>query len=136
MPEAPQMPAQPGQPPAAGGQAPFGQSSAMGPTPNRGAEAQAMQKLAMAVKLVGDALGAAGATSELGQEILKFLPKLSKLVAPGASTPASEKNGIDQMAMKNAQQNQAMQQMRQKMMQGGGGGQQPPQGQPGMQAAA
>jgi len=83
-----------------------------------------MQKLGMAVKMIGEALGQAGATSELGQKILEVLPKLSKMIVPGSSTPASEKNTLDQTAMKQAQQNQQMQMMRQQQMkaaQGGGG---------------
>jgi hypothetical protein len=118
MPEMPQAapaqaaPAQPGAKPAA----PFGQTSAMAPTANKGAEAAAMQKLAMGVKLVGDAFAAAGATSELGQKILEILPKLSKLVPAGASTPATERNTMQDMAMKQAAQNQQMQQFRQQQM--------------------
>ena len=91
-----------------------------------------MQKISMVVKLLGDALGQAGATSELGQEILKVLPKLSKLVAPGSSTPASEKNVMEQTAMKNAQQNQQMQMLRQQQAKAAQGGGQPAQ--PGMAA--
>lgn len=72
-----------------------------------------MQKLAMAAKLIGDAFAAAGATSEIGQKIMKFLPKLTELIPPGASTPASERNTMQDVAMKNAQQNQMMQQFRQ-----------------------
>ena len=118
-------PAQPGAKPAA----PFGQTSAMAPTPNKGAEAAAMQKLAMGVKLIGDAFAAAGATSELGQKILEVLPKLSKMVPLGASTPASERNTMQDVAMKNAQQNQAMQQFRQQQaVAQQGGSQKPPMG--------
>lgn len=96
----------------------------MAPTANKGMEAGAMQKLALAVKLLGDAFVQAGATSELGQGIMKHLSGLAKLVPAGASSPAGERNGIENMAMKNAQQNQMMQQMRQQKMQAGQ--QQPP----------
>lgn len=95
----------------------------MAPTANKGAEAAAMQKLAMGVKLIGDAFAAAGATSELGQKILEVLPKLSKMVPMGASTPASERNTMQDMAMKNAQENNMMQRFRQQAM---AGGQKPP----------
>lgn len=126
MPEMPQQPqaapAQPGAKPAA----PFGQTSAMAPTANKGAEAAAMQKLAMGVKLISDAFSAAGATSELGQKILEILPKLSKMVPMGASTPASERNTMQDMAMKQAQQNQQMQQFRQQQMAAQQGGAQKP----------
>lgn len=121
--------AQPGQP-AGQKAAPFGQTPATQPTPNRGAEAAAMQKLAMATKLVGDALAEAGAASQIGQELLDVLKKLSKMVTPGSSTPASEKNTLDQVAMKNAQQNRQMQMLRQQQMGQGG------QGQPQQPAAA
>lgn len=114
MPLGAQPPAQmqPGQPGAQQPQAPFGQTSATQPTPNRGAEAAAMQKLAMAVKLLGDAFVQAGATSELGQGIMKHLSGLSKLVPVGASSPATERNNIEQMAMQNSQQNRMMAQQR------------------------
>ena len=122
-----QPPGAGGMPGAAGGMPgakppPFGQTSAMQPTANKGSEAAALQKLAMAAKLVGDAFSAAGATSELGQKIMKFLPKLTELVVPGASTPAGDKNQLEQMAMKNAQQNQMMQQFKQQQMAGQQGG--------------
>jgi len=90
-----------------------------------------MQILAEAVKMITEALSKAGPTSELGQGIMKHLQGLSKLVPAGASTPASSKNVMEQTAMRNAQQNQAVQQMRQQAMQGGGGGGKPP-GMPGM----
>lgn len=95
-----------------------------------------MQKLSMCVKLLGDALGQAGATSEVGQKILEILPKLSKMVTPGASTPASEKNNIEQMSMKNAQQNQQMQMLRQQQAKAAQGAPSPGAApQPGAQAA-
>lgn len=102
------MPGQPGQP-----QAPFGQSPATQPTPNKGAEAAAMQMVAMAVNVLGQAMVKAGASSELGQGIMKHLAGLSKLVPPGASSPTTEKNTLEQAQLRNAQQNQMMQQMRQ-----------------------
>jgi hypothetical protein len=67
-----------------------------------------MQKLAMAVKLLGDAFVQAGATSELGQGIMKHLAGLAKLVPAGASTATSERNTLEQAQLKNAQQNQMM----------------------------
>jgi hypothetical protein len=108
--------------PAAPQQAPFGTTSATQPTSNRGSEAAAIQQVAAAVKSLSNAFGLAGATSELGQEIMKVLPRLSKLVPPGSSTPASEKNVLQQQAMKNAQANQGAMAMRAGMQ---GGGQRP-----------
>ena len=61
----------------------------------------------------------AGATSDIGKTILDVLGKLAKHVPSGSNTQASERNAIDQMAMKNAQQNQQMQAL--KAQQGGGG---------------
>ena len=81
-----------------------------------------MQKIAMATKLLGDALAEAGATSEVGQKLLDVLKKVSALAPPGSSTPASEKNNIEQMAMKQAQQNRQMQMLRQQQMGQGAGG--------------
>lgn len=104
-----------------GGTPPFGQTSAAQPTANKGNEAAAMQKLAMAVKLLGDAFSSAGPMSELGQGIMKHLAGLAKLVPVGASTPATERNQMQDMALKNAQQNQMVQQMRQQQAAGQGG---------------
>ena len=53
-----------------------------------------------------------GATSEMGTMIMDTIKKFAKHVPPGASTPASERNNIQQMGMKNAQNMQMMQQMR------------------------
>jgi hypothetical protein len=112
-PQTPQAPGQPGKP----GGAPFGQTSAVGPTANRGSEAAALQKVTMAVKLLSEAFGEAGATSELGQGLMDPLKKLSKMVVPGSSTPASEKNTMDRMQMALAQQNKNAQMLRQQAMQ-------------------
>jgi hypothetical protein len=89
-----------------------------------------MQLLSVVVKHLGDALAMAGANSEIGQKLLKPLEQLSKLVVPGSSTPSSDRNMMEEMQMKFAQNNQMMQQLRQqrmKAMQGGGQG-----GAPGM----
>ena len=77
----------------------------------------------------------AGATSEIGKACLDALNKLVKYVPAGSVSPAAQKNNIEQMAMKNTQQNQQMQALKQQRMQGEGGqggGAQPP---PGAQAA-
>jgi hypothetical protein len=76
------------------------------------------------------ALTQAGATSEIGGKLLDILKSLNKLAPPGASSPAGQKNVMDQAQLRNSQQNQMAQQMRARMMQqqaGGGGG-----GPPGM----
>lgn len=110
------------QQPAGAGGAPMGSTSATTPTPNRGGEAAAMQVLGSVAQLLTHALSQAGATSELGSKILDLLTKVSKLSPPGSSSPAGQKNVMDQAQLRNAQQNQMAQQMRQRMMQGGGGG--------------
>ena len=105
-------------------QAPFGQSPATGPTPNKGFEAAAAQRLGMVIKQLEEIIGTAGATSEIGQAALKMLNIGVKMVPPGAVTPASAKNNIEQMAMKNTQQAQQMAQLK-AQSQGGQPGAQP-----------
>lgn len=89
--------------------APFGTSAATQPTPNQGYEAAALQKLGIIVKQLEEMIPLAGAATDTGKACLEALNKLVKLVPPGSVTPASEKNNIDQMAMKNTQQNAQMQ---------------------------
>ena len=84
----------------------------------------------MVIKQLEEIIGTAGATSEIGQAALKMLNIGVKMVPPGAVTPASAKNNIEQMAMKNAQNNQQMQAIK---AQSAGGGQ--PGAQPQPQAA-
>ena len=108
--------------------APFGQSAATGPTPNKGFEAAAAQRLGLVIKQLEELIPMAGATSEIGKACLDALNKLVKYVPPGSVNPAAAKNNIEQMAMKNAQNNQQMQAIKQ---QSAGGGQ--PGGQPGAQ---
>jgi hypothetical protein len=115
----------PGSPPQQ--QAPFGASPATGPTPNKGFEAAAAQKLGLIVKQLEEIIPMAGAASEIGKAALEALNKLVKLVPAGSVTPAAQKNNIEAMAMKNAQQNQQMQALKQQRMQEGQGGGQPPQ---------
>lgn len=122
MPE--QAPAAPGGSPS---QPPFGTSPATGPTPNRGYEAAGLQRLGLVVKQLEEILPMVGAGSDMGKEVLKALNALVKLVPAGAVSPAAQKNNIEQMMMRNAQENSQMQALKQQRMQ-----QQP---QPGGQAA-
>lgn len=108
-------------------QTPFGQSSITGATPNKGYEAAAKQRLGLVIKQLTDMLQMAGATTDLGKDILKWINAMSKHVQPGEVSPASERNNIERMAMQNAQQGGQVAQMR-------GGQQQPAPG--GMQGAA
>ena len=102
----------------------MGSTSATTPTANRGGEAAAIQVLGNVAQLLTHALTQAGATSELGGKILDLLKTISKLAPPGSSSPAGNKNVMDQAQMRHAQQNQMAQQMRAQMMRqaGGGGG--------------
>ena len=109
-------------PPQGAGGAPMGSTGAVSPTPNRGGEAAAMQIMSVVAQHLTQALSHAGATSELGGKILDLLQKVSKMAPPGSSSPAGQKNVMDQAQLRNAQQNQMAQQMRARMMQGGGGG--------------
>jgi hypothetical protein len=113
---------------------PFGQSAATQPTQNRGFEAAGLQRLGSVVKQLESLVPMFGAGSEIGKTVMDALQKLVKHVQPGTTSPASEKANIEQMAMRNAQQNQAMQALRQQQAgpPGAGGGAAPPQA-PGMQ---
>ena len=100
----------------------MGSTGAVTPSPNRGVEAAAGQIFGVIAQLLTHALNQAGATSELGGKILDLLKSVSKLAPPGSSSPAGQKNVMDQAQLRNAQQNQMAQQMRQQMMQRQGGG--------------
>jgi len=91
----------------------MGASPATGPTPNRGFEAAGLQKMGMVVKLLEEIIATSGAVSEVGKAALEMLNKGVKLVPAGSVSPAAEKNNINQMAMKNSQNNQQMQMLRQ-----------------------
>ena len=128
MPETNPIPAGSGLPkPQQSQSPPMGVSPATGPTPNKGYEAAAMQRLGLVIKQLTEILPLAGASSDIGKTVLDVLTKLTKHVPSGSNTQASERNAIDQMAMKNAQAAQTN-----KALQGGGqpgGGQgQPPMG--------
>ena len=68
----------------------------------------------------------AGATSEMGMAIMDMIKKGSKFVPQGSVTPAAEKNQIDNMAMRNTQNNSQMQAIMAQKQQQGGAGAQPP----------
>lgn len=108
-------------------QAPFGSSPVSGPTPNRGYEAAATQRLGVAIKQLEQLIVLAGSTSEMGKDVMKAINMLSKHVPTGSVTPAAEKQAIERMQMQNTQ-NQMTQA---RMAQMGGGAQ---QAQPGMAA--
>jgi hypothetical protein len=109
-------------------QAPMGVSSVTGPTPNKGYEAAAIQRLGGVVNQLAEILPLAGPTSELGNAIMDAIKKFSKHVPAGANTPASERNDLQRRMMQNQQQQAQMQQMMRP--QGQGGGAQPAGGPP------
>ena len=90
-------------------EAPLGVSSATGPTPNKGYEAAAKQRLGVVIRQLEQMVPLAGATSEIGKDILKALNMLAKHIQPGEVTPAAERNTLESQMMQN-QQNMAMQQ--------------------------
>ena len=91
--------------------------------------------MGLVLKQLGEMIPLAGATSEMGMAIMDMIKKGSKFVPQGSVTPAGEKNQIDNMAMKNQQNNQQMQAiMAQKAQAGAQGG--APGGQPGAEMGA
>ncbi len=108
----------------------MGTSPVTGPTPNKGIEVAGVQKLGSVINQLTEVLKMVGATSEMGQAVMKALQGLAKLVPPGASNSASESNNIQNMALKNAQNKSMLQQMNPAAMGGAGGGQAPPPGMP------
>lgn len=122
-------PAQAAAPPGGAQQAPFGTTSATQPTPNRGYEAAALQKVALVIKQLEELIPMAGAATDTGKACLDALNKLVKLVPAGSVTPAAEKNNIEAMAMKNTQNNAQMEALKAQRM----GGAQPGAGAPPMQ---
>jgi hypothetical protein len=78
--------------------------------------------LGLVLKQLGEMIPMAGATSEMGMAIMDMIKKGSKFVPQGSVTPAAEKNQIDNMAMKNTQNNQQMQAIMAQRAQGGPAG--------------
>lgn len=110
-------------------QAPFGQASVTGPSPNKGFEAAALKRLGLVVKALNEAFGMAGAGTDVGKDILKAMNLLAKHVPSGAVTPADEKASLERQMMANTQNNQQAQQLKQMQGAQGGQGGPPPQAQ-------
>lgn len=91
----------------------MGASPVTAPSPNRGYEAAALQRLGLVIKQLTELLPMAGATSEVGKDILKALSTLGKHVPSGSVSPAAEKSNIERMSMQNTQANQQMQALKQ-----------------------
>lgn len=104
----------------------MGASPATGPTPNRGYEAAALQRLGVILQQMTEIVSLAGATSDVGREVLKAMNTLTKLVPSGSVTPAAQRQGIERLAMQNTEQNQQMAALKQQMQGGQGGAAKPP----------
>lgn len=90
----------------------MGSTSATGPTPNKGYEAAAMQRVGVLVKQMTEILPMVGATSDIGQALMKSISALAKHVPPGSTNNAAEKNAIEKMAIQNQQNGQMQQQLK------------------------
>lgn len=76
-----------------------------------------MQRLGLVLKQLTDLLQLAGATSDIGKDVLKMLNIGAKHVPPGSVSPAAEKGNIERMSMQNQQNNQQMQAVKAQMAQ-------------------
>lgn len=103
MPETPTPGAAPGQSP------PFGQSPAVGATPNRGFEAQGVQRLGAVIKMLEQLIPMVGAVSEIGKDVMQAITKLSKHIPAGAVTPQAERNTLEAAQIRNMQNSQLQQ---------------------------
>ena len=86
-----------------------------------------MQRVGVIVKALTEILPQVGATSEIGQSIMKSITALAKHVPPGSTSNAAEKNSIEKMAIQNQQNGQMQQQLKQP---GAPGGAAPPPSMP------
>jgi hypothetical protein len=90
----------------------MGVSSVTGPTPNKGFEAAAMQKLGSITNQLAEIIPLAGPLSDMGKLAIEMLQKITKLVPPGGNSPASEQNNLKQALIQSQQNMSQMQQMR------------------------
>ncbi len=85
------------------------------------------QKVAMALKVLQDALPLYGAGSEEGQAIVDCLRKLGKLAQPGEVSQAGQMNELQKRMLAQIQQGQMMKRLAQQgAPQAGGAPQTPP----------
>ena len=92
------------------------------------------QKVAMALKILADALPLYGASSEEGQVLLDCLKKLGKMAQPGDVSQSGQMNTLQQMMLKAQQNGQTQKQLAKSAGQGATGS--PPGGAPPAAAAA
>lgn len=118
MPEPISPLAAPGAGGAAPGGVPIGSSpAATMPTPNLGAKAGAMAKLAVAVRLLSQIGNDLGVTDDVGRDVMQSALKLGKYVTPGSGSA-----GVEQNALTNLMRDQRAQQPMMQMLRGGAGG--------------
>lgn len=104
----PEMPQdQEAQPTPPQGQSPPGSSPATTPVPNRGQEAQALAGLSVVVNALLKLAPQFGASTDVGQAVLKAVTTLAKHVPPGSTSPGVENNAMMKMQREHVQ-NQPM----------------------------
>lgn len=81
----------------------MGGSPATAPTPNRGYDMAALQRIGVLIKGLEETMVLVGAASEIGKDVLKAIQVLTKHIPTGTSTPASQKNTLESMLLKNGQ---------------------------------
>ena len=91
----------------------MGSTPASSPTQNRGLETAGLQRLGLVLRQLEQALPLLGSTSPAGKEVIACINRLSKHVPMGTVNPTAEKNQIEQLALRNAQQAGQAAQMRQ-----------------------
>lgn len=74
------------------------------PAANRGAQASALVHVQWAVRLLEQALPVVGAGSEMGQDLMDVLKKLSKHVPAQGSSSGLMQNGMRQFLLQQRQQ--------------------------------
>lgn len=72
-----------------------------------------LQRLGIAIKVMQSAVPFLDISSPAGAAVMKALKDLAQHVPPGSVTPAGEKNEMQNLMLRNAQQGQQAQQMRQ-----------------------
>lgn len=92
-------------------QPPVGSSPVTGKTPNLGYEAAGAQRMAMLVTGMGETIPLVGAASEAGVALADCIRKLAKFVPTGAVNSTGQRNVLDQMRLKQAQQGALLQQI-------------------------
>jgi len=82
------------------------------PTANRGQEVAGLNRLAIAVRALSEAVSLLGVGSEPGQAVLKALQSLSKHVPPGSVSPGTEMSTMQRLMQQQQQTGQQVSAMR------------------------